>query len=366
MLGSLDNIIKEAIKPPGSRVSIVGPGGSGKSQLAFKAIHQYEKEGIFDVVIPMYFDSGLKPLSQVLSNITENIGIPANEFDKYDTEKRKSAIRSILVEKHHPLVFLDNYETVSSEVNDKSKQPSQSAIDISNFLNDNIPNHTSILLTSRERYNRLREELIDLEGLSETESMDLFNELVVADKLLRNPKNEKVKEEIQNLLKKTGGHPLSIELIAKNITSVEELEEISKSLGTGLVDRTASEQRFKTLEACFGYTLNKLDNTIRELLPKLTLFKSPFPICAALEIFGAQKGDIINLLNRSLLTRIDSENPDYLLYYIHPALSISDKNLEFEYGEAFSRYYLNFLRDTYSELRKMVESMDIHLFPSAR
>jgi len=53
--------------------------------------------------------------------------------------------------------------------------------------------------------------------------MDLFNGLVVADKLLRNPKNE-VKQLIQNLLKKTGGHLLSIELIAKNITSVEELE----------------------------------------------------------------------------------------------------------------------------------------------
>ena len=58
----LDKNIKNAIKSPRSRVSIVGPGGSGKSQLAFKAIHQYQKEGIFDAVIPIYFDSGLKLL----------------------------------------------------------------------------------------------------------------------------------------------------------------------------------------------------------------------------------------------------------------------------------------------------------------
>jgi tetratricopeptide (TPR) repeat protein len=338
------------------RVSIVGPGGSGKSQLAFKAIHQYEKDGMFDVVIPIYFDSGLKPLSQFLSNMAEHIGIPVNEFDKYEIEKRKSAIRSILVEKPHSLVFLDNYETVSSELNDQSKQPSQSAVDISNFLNDNIPSNTSILLTSRERNNKLREELIDLKGLSERESMDLFNGLVAPDKLLRNP-NEQVKQLIQNLLKKTRGHPLSIELIVKNITSVEELEEISEGLGRVLVDRTASEERFKTLEACFGYTLNKLDNALRELLPKLAIFKSPFPISAAVEIFAVQKSDIINLYNRSLLTRIESENLDYLLYYIHPALrdylqNISDKNLEFKYGEAFSRYYSIFLFDTYSEWGK--------------
>ena len=67
-----------------------------------------------------------------------------------------------------------------------------------------------------------------------------------------------------------------------------------------------------------------------------------------------KKGDILNLYNRSLLTRIGSENPDYLLYYIQPALrsylqNISDKNLEFQYGEAFSEYYQNLLYDTYHE-----------------
>jgi NB-ARC domain len=254
------------------------------------------------------------------------------------------------------LIFADNYETVSYELNDKSKQPSQNAIDI-NFLNDNIPNNTSILLTSREKNNKLaREEVIDLEGLGKGESIDLFNGLVT-DKLLKNPKNKKVIGLIQNLLKKTGGHPLSIELIAKNITSVEELDGISESLGTAEVHRTESEKRFESLKACFGYTLNKLDNALRELLPKLTLFKSPFPMSAPLEIFTAQKSDIINLYGRSLLTRIDSENPDYLLYDIHPALrsylqNISDKNLESEYGEAFSRYYLNFLSDIFNEWDK--------------
>ena len=54
----IHNTIKESLKPP-SRVSIIGPGGSGKSQLAFKATHEYEKEGIFDLVIPVYLDAGM-------------------------------------------------------------------------------------------------------------------------------------------------------------------------------------------------------------------------------------------------------------------------------------------------------------------
>lgn len=240
--------IKNAIKSPGSRVSIIGPGGSGKSQLAFKAIHQYEKKGIFDSIIPIYFDLNLMPLSQFLSNTAESMGIPIREFDKYDTENRKKIIRNVLSHKRHPLIYLDNYETISYELNNKSKKPSQRAVEINNFLNDNIPNNTSILLTSRERYNKLREkETIDLKGLNEKESKGLFDGLVVADDLLRKPKSERIKEKIENLLK-TGGHPLSIELIGKNITSIEELEEISRSLGTTEVNRVAPEQRFRSLQ----------------------------------------------------------------------------------------------------------------------
>ena len=57
------------------------------------------------------------------------------------------------------------------------------------------------------------------------------------------------------------------------------------------------------------------------------------------------------------MTRIESENPDYLLYSIHLALrgylqNISYKSLESDYGEAFSRYYSKFLSDTYSERGK--------------
>jgi hypothetical protein len=254
----LNEKIKSAINFPGSRVSIIGPGGSGKSQLAFKAIHQYEKERIFDLVIPIYFDLNLMPLSQFLSNMAENMGILANEFDKYDTKKRIAFLRNSLSQKRHPLIFLDNYETISSELNDKSKRPSQSAIDINNFLNDNIPKNASVLITSREKYNKLREEPIDLDGLNDKESMDLFNGLVAADMLLKNPKNVKTRELIEDILKKTGGHPLSIELIAKNITSIENLEGILESLGTREVNWAAPEARFRSLQACFGYTISKL------------------------------------------------------------------------------------------------------------
>ena len=67
---------------PSSRVCIIGPGGSGKSQLAFKAIHEYEKEGIFDLVIPIYLDSGVIAFDQFLLKIADKIGMPQSQFEK--------------------------------------------------------------------------------------------------------------------------------------------------------------------------------------------------------------------------------------------------------------------------------------------
>ena len=47
----IDNKIKNVLKEYGSRISIIGPGGSGKSQLAFKALHQYyENDKMIDLL----------------------------------------------------------------------------------------------------------------------------------------------------------------------------------------------------------------------------------------------------------------------------------------------------------------------------
>ncbi len=383
----IEKRIKEGIITPGSRVSIVGPGGSGKSQLAFKAIHQYyEKENIFDIVIPIYFDAGLMTFSQFISRMAEKLMISSmkiSDFEKKERiEERKEVIRNTLTEKTHPLIFADNFETISYPINAantnyQKQQPPEDAIKIKYFLNNEIPENTSVLITSRERVNLGGpEKTVDLEGLDENESMELFSTLVV-EQYLKNPSSVRVKQKIDKLLKKTGGHPLSVEIMAKNITSIEELDEMSKSLGDRInVDEPNARQQ--SLKASFDYTLSKLNNNLKDLLQKLTFFKSPFPLYAAEEIFDAKKRDIINLYNRSLLSRIESDDiygkmnePDYFLYTFHPAIrdhlenEISQKieagkfydNLETMYGQRFVNVYFGLLNDTF----RAIENRDTDL-----
>jgi tetratricopeptide (TPR) repeat protein len=346
--------------------------GSGKSQLAFKAIHEYEKEGIFDLVIPIYLDTGMITFDQFLLKIADKLGIPQNQFETYDIDERKGAITNALGNKNNPLILVDNFETIlyaipSSGIDydkqDNDSSPSaEPAIQIKDYLNNNIPDNTSILITSRERFNLDSEKRIDLEGLKEDDSNNLFAELAV-DYRLRELSIQETSQKIDNMIKKTGGHPLSIEILAKNIRSIKEVEEVSEILGSK-VNRDEPVKRLRSLQESLGFTINNLDDKLRQLLSNLILFKSPFAISAATKIFGAKEGDILNLYERTLLTRIEStdvygqiKNPEYWLYKLHPVIrnyleSKMAKNLEREYGDAFPRYYLNFLLDTYNEWGK--------------
>ncbi len=386
----INKIIKEQIKIPSIKVCIVGPGGSGKSQLAFKAIHQYEKEGLFDLVVPVYFsDASKMTFSSFLLNIVKTLFDinDINEFEKLNIDDQKTIVYNFLAQKKHPLLFLDNYETVSYIINDERQTATEQydeAVNISNYLN--LLNNTSILITSRERNNNFedKEIPIDLEGLHEQETRKLFSKLT-KERYLKNVKNimtdPKSKAALSKIFKMTGGHPLSIEIIAKNISSIHQINQMADTLGLGIVNTNEPEKRFRSLEACFDYTISRLPEEIKKLLYNLTLFKSPFPIDVAQEIFNKNIKSVDELKERSLLFEIKSEsssdeisNSEYWLYDIHPAIrNYLEKtmqkainkiypDLEKEYGQKFYKYYCNILFNTCNSIGKE----NIHKFSIAR
>ena len=92
------------------------------------------------------------------------------------------------------------------------------------------------------------------------------------------------------MINKTGGHPLSIEVLAKNVRSIKQVEQVSEILGNN-INKDEANKRLQSLQESLGFTINNLDDKTRQLLSNLILFKSPFPISAATQIFGAQEGD---------------------------------------------------------------------------
>ena len=168
------------------------------------------------------------------------------------------------------------------------------------FLNNNLPSNTSVLVTSRERNNNFedKEKLIDLEGLHEQESLELFSYLT-SDDYLKNKENilnnPTAIAAISKIFERTGGHPLSIEIIAKNTSSIHQINQMANTLGFGIVNPNEPDKRLRSLESSFNYTISRLPSNIKKLLYSLTIFKSPFPIDVA-QIFNENVNSIIDLL----------------------------------------------------------------------
>ena len=370
----IDKIIFEAIIKPSSCVSIIGIGGSGKTQLAYQAMRKYELEKLFDLIIPVYFDVGAIKFSDFLYKIAEGLwSIDEGEFVKNTIDQNINNIIKELQCKTHPLLYLDSYETISYPLSNQAN-PSQDILDISNFINDRLPDNTSILLTSRERNNRIVgrvERRIELEGLNKDEAISVFSRLVTND-MLKDPDQDTI-TKIEKLLEKIEGHPLLIEILSKNITTIDQLDRMIDNVDT-IQQRNIGEKisRLKTIEACFGYTVNLLDPKLQYILCNLLLFKSKFLPDAASSILGIKEEDIINLYNRMLLKRINyyvsirtkiNLDPLYYMYGFHPGTRTylerkcklnggrTDK-LIFEHKNEYVKYFDDFLTTLHNEQGK--------------
>ena len=261
-------------------------------------------------------------------------------------------------------IFADDYENISGALN-RNSPPPDDIVKINAFLN-RAPSNTSILLTSRQRKNLVGEKRIDLEGLRIEEGRKFFIKNA-GDEYLENASSE-IQIAIDKVVEKTGGHPLTIEILARAYQGlgIVELEEMANKIDVRTTNPWEPEERQKSLKASFDYSTIQLENKVRDVLPKMTMFKSPFPIFAISSIFGTEKGDVINLYNRSWLSKIDSDKygnleQEHWLYKFHPVVRnyLEDKlkengdiDLNKEYGDKFSRYYYNRLSDTYNSLRE--------------
>ena len=361
----IDVKIKNLLKEPGSRVSIVGPGGSGKSQLAFKALHQYyEEDKIIDLVIPVYFYAIASTISNDHSyssnvNSSSSDDIPVLTFNKFlneigselirqdvlqtserdfeqlSREDSKSLIVEVFNNRQHPILYCDNFETISQLINECMKEKISISDDINliiGFINDELPFTTSVLVTSRERINHINnEQILDLEGLEIEESKELFYICSSRYKHLQNKNNDELQQVLLKIIKSTGGHPLSTEILAKSYKGggFSELNSMLNSIGHNIPLPGQTVHRLKSLHNCFDYSIKNLDQNLQLLLPILTCLHSPFLSDVTEKIFDfkEQKEDTAaNILyNKSLLSRIEEDedgqftNDKFWIYSIHPA-----------------------------------------------
>ena len=328
-------------------ISLVGEGGIGKSALAFKLLNYCQD--VFDYEsIPIYIESGIT-FESFISEIAKKIRIFSDEFYKEDVERRGEIVLNALARVKHPLIFADNYETIS-EGSDKDVSADDRR-KINSFL-ESVPSNTSIILTSRYKKNLIGEYIYYVHGLTEEESVRLFVQISKRHFMKRPP--EIIINEIKKISDEIGGHPLSIKLLAGSYQGggISELESMVKHVLMDTANEMEEQKRLRSIRNCFDYSFDKLSDKNKKLLLELCLFKSPFLNSAVRQIFSLDEERLFDLFNRSFILNRELEEDPYFetphrLYDFHPVIKKYleqkpyDKRLflQSELLEGYTRYY---------------------------
>jgi len=357
-------------------ITIVGPGGIGKSRLALQvALTQIEafRDGVFFVSLAQ-----VQSLANLPAAIAEALSLPLVG----DMQTPQQQLLNLL-QNRHLLLLLDNFEHLI--------EGTDLLLDILHDAPD-----VMLLMTSRERLNVQAEDLFPLQGLllpasnrshtqrrngnyfhSDAEGLGLDAIERVASVCLFVDRAQRLQKGFR-LTKKNGldvvricrmveGMPLGIELAA---TWVGEYScaEIVTELAAGL-DILATSLRdmpphHRSMRSAFDYSWRLLSAKERQTLAQLAAFRGGFTHRAAQAVTGAKRLSLVQLNHKSLL-----QNAGPNRYTMHELLrQFAEEKLMEEMasvGEgtgteplaastrgAHSQYYLNLVAEQTRHLRQ--------------
>jgi predicted ATPase/DNA-binding SARP family transcriptional activator len=286
-------------------VTIIGPGGIGKTRLALQAAteqHDTFAQGVYFVPL-----APLNSAEFLVGAIAD-----AFHFSFSGREDPKAELLSYLREKELLLV-LDNFEHLLAGVE---------------FLSEMLQYAPTVhlLVTSRERLRLQWEWLFDLEGLSYPESettdgTDGVEGYSAVQLFLQRARQawrhfaltDGQHQCVVQLCQLVAGMPLAIELAAAWVRerACEEIaQEIERNLGTLTTPLQDVPARHRSLRAVVDHSWNRLSNIEQSVLRKLSVFRGGFQPDTAMYVAGATKPLLSTLVDKSLIRRSATERYD--------------------------------------------------------
>jgi predicted ATPase/transcriptional regulator with XRE-family HTH domain len=293
--------------PECSLLTIVGPGGIGKSRLAVEAA-QHSKE---------LFPDGMWFVPLVSLNSPPQI-VPAIagalDFKFQDpTNPQRQLLRYLGTKR--ALLLLDNAEHLLE------------GVEMFTEIMESCP-QVKLLVTSRERLNLLSEWVFEIQGLpvpptDQVEQFETYSSVALflqcARRVLAGYElREAEREWVLRICRILEGMPLGIELAAAWV-GLLSCEEIAREIEHNLDFLSASlrdlPERHRSLRATLEHSWKLLGEEERLALSQLSVFRGSFSREAAQAICGASLAVLSSLRNKSLLNRTGQE-----LYHLHEAI----------------------------------------------
>ena len=268
---------------PGERlVTLVGPGGTGKSRLALELAGR--SLGRFAHGVRLLRLAAIEDASHVPAELARSLGLaPADDLDEQIVSH---------LEERELLLLVDNLEHL----------PEATTLLVE--LLERCP-RLLVLATSRSPLRLAGERAVAVEPLPQDDALTLFVDRAgAADS--RFSLETAGEQTVRALCEQLDNLPLAIEIAAARIgtlTVSDMVDLLEPALATP--GKRDLPERQRTLAATIAWSYDLLTPSLRALHQRLALFQAPFSIVDARDAFAASVGELEALVDASLLRRLD-------------------------------------------------------------
>ncbi|MBP7687994.1 MAG: AAA family ATPase [Thermoflexales bacterium] len=264
-------------------ITLVGPGGIGKTRLAIAATTA--NAPMFDAGAAFVNLSSLSAIELVAPAMLNALGQPIEPATEPDQQLLK------YLRHREVLLVLDNFEHLLDGVDLIIRLLQQAA-------------KVTLLITSRERLALQAEQVFELEGLSLSAAEQLF--IQRAQQVQRKFQWQPQAEAIARICRLVERLPLAIELAASTVGAqacAAIADDIASSLRTLVTKYRDLPERHRSVWATFEHSWHLLSGDEQRAFQQLAVFRGGFDLDAAQSIVGMSADTLAALIDKSLLRR---------------------------------------------------------------
>ncbi|MEZ4864836.1 MAG: AAA family ATPase [Caldilineaceae bacterium] len=334
-------------------VTIVGPGGMGKTRLALAVAQQQIADSRYQHGVVFVDLAPLTAVDQIPAAIAQAVGLPLESSSDPNRSSRQQVL-DFLADRRL-LLLLDNAEHL---------------LDGAAFIAAILATapHVQILVTSRAPLRLPGEQRYPLHGLDyTTEAIGARTENAAAVVLFlqaarrvrpdygvdahseQRAHTATEQSAIAAICSLVEGMPLAIELAASWVTmmsAAEILAAIHASLHFLETDLRGVSARHRSMEAVFDATWQRLNQTERQIFAQLSVFRGGFTQAAISRVTGATPHQLRSLATSSLIV-YNHERERYTIHELlrqYGALRLAETpEVEAATNHAHSAFYLDLL-----------------------
>lgn len=348
----LGEILHQIADPQCRLLTITGPGGIGKTSVAYevaRALQGVFLNGVFVVSL-----AAIESHDYLVQAVANSVGLTSQTDEDLEVQLMN------FMRGKEVLLVLDNFEHILEEGSGA----------LAAFLSE--ASKLKLLVTSRERLNLAGEQVFELEGLKYPEpipdealehahiddslgfgAVDMFAQ---AARRVRPDFGVPARDwqAVIRICHLVEGMPLALELAASWVR-VLPTHEIAKEIEDNL-DFLATEardmpDRHRHIRAVFDHSWNLLTEDERRTFRQMSVFRGSFKRDAAEKIVRASLANLASLVDKSLLRTVVSDDGGYR-YELHGLLRqyaegwlVEDREELSAVRDRHASYYASFLSD---------------------